>query len=411
MFTSAEVATYLWTLAARAAHHGVPDSEELRRLIAMPSTIVDRAFETIAGQHINLLYANGWLPGEVLRQGRLPGRSVSWGRLLARALAYDDAGRRASTLDSAWITHVAALELPAEDGSAGWVHRWRHAEQLQHDASLEIMLAGYVSLLDLPPMHPLLPTPGAPGGRPHAPSVSARRGAATNPILAKVRNLLAKAESSTFEAEASAFTAKAQELITRHAIDTALLEEGAPSDQTPLETRLPIDPPYADAKSFLLQTVAETGRCRAVFMPRVQMSTLIGYPSDVEAVEALFTSLLVQAQHALNEAAKSARAGARTRSRSYRSAFLSAYTQRIGERLRLATAQTVDKMSQETGRDLLPVLADRTHDVEGYVSNRFGNLVASPVHGGADPAGWAGGRMAADRAQLAFGELDDLGTG
>ena len=48
-------------------------------------------------------------------------------------------------------------------------------------------------------------------------------------------------------------------------------------------------------------------------------------PSDLAAVELLFTSLLVQAQTALMRAPGS--------SRSYRSSFLFAYAARIGERL------------------------------------------------------------------------------
>ena len=50
---------------------------------------------------------------------------------------------------------------------------------------------------------------------------------ATDAVLARIRQLLAKAESTTFEAEALAFTAKAQELMTRHAIDAALVHDTA----------------------------------------------------------------------------------------------------------------------------------------------------------------------------------------
>jgi hypothetical protein len=403
-----EVAAFLWVRSARTLGSDDYRGPEWRRLTVMPRKVVDRTFETLIADHIDLLYANGWLPAELARQGRLPGVGVAWGRLLARAIASDHARRRASTLDSAWIAHVASLDLPAENGAPGWVDTWRQTEQLEHEASLELMLAGYASLMQLPVLHLLIPAPGRNGERPRPLEVGVRRGVAMNPVLDKVRNLLAKAESSTFEAEASALTAKAHELITRHAIDKALLDEHSSSAQTPVETRVPIDPPYADAKSLLLQTVAETGRCRTVFMPGISMSTLVGYPEDVDAVETLFTSLLVQAQHALNAAAKSAPPGTRMRSRSYRAGFLVAYTHRIGERLRRALDHTVDEMSREIGRDLLPVLADRSDDVSGYLADRFGDLVSSPVRGGGDPAGWAGGRLAADQAQLAFGELEDL---
>jgi hypothetical protein len=410
-FTSGEAADALWSRAASDARAGLRIPETWRRLTKLPRRDVDRAFEALVGEEIGRLDAGGWMPAELLRQGRLHGLSVGWARLLARAMAMDHATRRASTLDPAWIAQVAALELPVENGSAGWVDRWRHSERSEYEESLEIMLCGFARLEQLPPLHPLMPMPGPPGGRPRPAGVVVRRGSAADPIHTKIRNLLAKAESSTFEAEATAYTAKAQELMTRHAIDAALLHEGAPSSGTPVETRVPIDPPYADAKSFLLQTIAETGRCRSVFMPGIQMSTLVGYPSDVEAVETLFTSLLVQAQHALNEAARSAPSGARTRSQSYRSAFLLAYTQRIGERLRQTIAHTVEEVTRETGRDLLPVLADRSADVAGYVADRFGELAANPVRGGYDPAGWVGGKLAADRAQLTFGEIDDRGGG
>ena len=48
-----------------------------------------------------------------------------------------------------------------------------------------------------------------------------------SPVIDRVRALLAKAESTTYPAEADALLAKAQELITRHAIDAALLGPNA----------------------------------------------------------------------------------------------------------------------------------------------------------------------------------------
>jgi hypothetical protein len=171
--------------------------------------------------------------------------------------------------------------------------------------------------------------------------------------------------------------------------------------------RLPVDAPYADVKSLLLQTVAESGRCRAVLMPGVSMSTVIGYADDVTAVEMLFTSLLVQAQHALSQAAGNAPPGTRTRRQSYRSAFLLAFTQRIGQRLREINESVLDAARSEHGSGFLPVLSSMAEAVDDYVSERFGELSEGAVRGGYDSAGWAGGRIAADRAQLTFGELTD----
>ena len=70
-------------------------------------------------------------------------------------------------------------------------------------------------------------------------------------ILDKVRALLAKAESTQFEAEAEAFTAKAQELMTRHRIDRAVLNASDDLGDAPAGRRLGIDDPYADVRQSM----------------------------------------------------------------------------------------------------------------------------------------------------------------
>ena len=132
-------------------------------------------------------------------------------------------------------------------------------------------------------------------------------------MLNRVRALLAKAESTSFEEEAEAFTAKAQELMTRHAIDGAMVSgstNGAGTDQ-PFTVRIWIDDPYVRAKFLLLSFVAKHSRCRSVFHTHSAMASVIGFADDIAATEMLFTSLLVQAQTALRAEAV---AGAHARS-------------------------------------------------------------------------------------------------
>ena len=408
LLTTEEIAGNLWVLAGQSLRRG--DSfavEALRRLDQMPRRLVLRAAEAPILEHVDLLWANGWQPVELLRQGRIGTPGAACARLLARAIANDQVGRRAATLGFAWIAQVEGLDLPLEDGSSGWVTRWADAERLDPTESTRAVLDTYACLLKLPPLEPLMPMPGPPGGRPRPVDNPLRVGTVADPMLERVRNLLAKAESTTFEAEATALTEKAQELITRHAIDAALLQADSPKRTRPSEIRIPIDSPYADAKSLLLQTVAETSRCRSVLQPSVQMSTVVGYADDVDATEVLFTSLLVQAQRAMNDAARSAAPGARTRRQSYRSAFLLAFTQRIGDRLREVNAEVVTAVEQEQGRSLLPVLTDRSSALDAYMSQRFGDLQESTVRSGFDGVGWAGGRIAADNAQLSFAEISN----
>jgi uncharacterized protein DUF2786 len=404
--TPEEVATSLWVAAAGERLEGGYSRSE-QRLSTLPWHQVLLAAESLVLQDIGVLWANGWQPAELLRQGRIGTPSATCARLVARAIAGDHARRRATTLDSAWVAQVEGLGLPPEDGGRGWLLRWVEGQGLTRAQAVETVLATLVCLFGVPPLQPLMPMPGPPGGRPIPVASQARRGAVRDPVLDRVRNLLAKAESTTFEAEATALTAKAQQLITRHAIDVALLEGRSSRRSTPVEVRIPVDAPYSDAKSLLLQTVAEAGRCRAVFEPRVQLSTVVGFAGDVEAVEVLFTSLLVQAQSALGEASRNAPPGARTRRSSYRATFLVAFAHRIGHRLREINSEVLSEAEHERGRSVLPVLADRSAAVEDYVSERFGHLVEGSVRGGMDAAGWAGGRLAADRARLSFGELSE----
>jgi hypothetical protein len=114
----------------------------------------------------------------------------------------------------------------------------------------------------------------------------------------------------------------------------------------------------------------------------------------------LFTSLLVQAQAALQAEGATAGPGGRSRSRSFRSAFLMAFTQRIDQRLAAINQAVEQTADAEAAGSLLPVLASRDSAVEDEVATLFGNLVTMPIRGSGDAAGWARGTLAADLAEL-----------
>lgn len=216
-------------------------------------------------------------------------------------------------------------------------------------------------------------------------------------ILDRVRALLAKAESTTFEAEAEALTAKAQQLMTRHAIDRALVatERGwAEASQT---RRIYIDDPYATAKSMLLGAVARPSGCRTVWSSGYGFATVFGFDADLDAVELLFTSLLVQATTAMLAAGE---AGARQRSRGWRHGFLVGFAGRIGQRLAAAREASVQEAAAHHGADrLLPVLSSRDDAVEAAVHNLFPSLRQRSVSV-SDGTGYAAGTWAAERADL-----------
>lgn len=218
-------------------------------------------------------------------------------------------------------------------------------------------------------------------------------------VLHKVRSLLAKAESTSFEDEAAAFTAKAQQIMSRHAIDRAMVADGGRGPRIrPGERTIDLEAPYAREKYLLLSAVSGANDVRAVYDPNIPAGILIGFDDDLRAVELLFTSLLVQATSAMLGHGRDAA----TRRRRYRQSFLIAYASRVGERLRAARDAEVAGADADRGGGVLPVLASRRAEVDVAVVERFGDLRSTSVTI-RDRAGWEHGTVAGTRA--------DLGTG
>jgi hypothetical protein len=217
-------------------------------------------------------------------------------------------------------------------------------------------------------------------------------------MLAKVRALLAKAESTTFPEEAESLSAKAQELMSRHRIDAVLVDRGTGGG--PAGRRIWIDDPYAEPKVRLLSAVARANGCRAIEIGRLGCVQVMGFPADLEVVELLHTSLLVQAASAMHAAGPQVDARGRSRTRSFRRSFLLAYAWRIGERIREANAATEAVADAQRGGDLLPVLRRRDADVDAAVQEVFPDLRDRRAATVTNAAGWGAGVAAADRADL-----------
>jgi hypothetical protein len=245
-------------------------------------------------------------------------------------------------------------------------------------------------LCGLPPLPEVAPPPPRPS--------------AGDGMLAKIRALLAKAESTTFPEEAEALTAKAQELIVRHRIDRVLLDTGTNADG-PVGRRIWLDDPYADAKAQLLHVIATANRCRSVQLNRIGCCHVIGFAGDLEVVDLLHTSLLVQATTAIAAAGSQRDARGRSRTRSFRQSFLVAYAHRIGQRLAEAVAHSEAEAVEDArtgGIELLPVLARRDRAVDDVLNIAFPALASKSTRV-TNTAGWLAGSTAADLADLSVG--------
>ncbi|AYJ50447.1 DUF2786 domain-containing protein [Rhodococcus sp. P1Y] len=219
-------------------------------------------------------------------------------------------------------------------------------------------------------------------------------------VLTKIRGLLAKAESTTFTEESDSLSAKAQELMTRYAIDSVVLDatESSKFDEHVVTRRIVVDNPYADAKMQLMSSVAHSNGARTVRYRKLGLYSITGLPIDLDLCELLYTSLLVQSAQALAHAG----VDSATRSRGFRRAFLFGYAWRIGERLTEARARADRAAGESYGPSLVPILAERDRAVTSVFDDLFPDLVSSTISV-SNRGGVAQGRLAAERADLTGG--------
>ncbi|HZB32509.1 MAG TPA: DUF2786 domain-containing protein [Streptosporangiaceae bacterium] len=407
--TPAEQADQLLAEAMNAWIRG--DEETVRRCTARlaegSSTwrkVVDRLLLLGLSNAVTQAWRNGWQPAEVVRHfGRELGKREA--AMATDAIAAEMRGYAPATVDGRWAAQLEAIDArlwwePDDRYPGAWCER----EKADREALIHCAVVVGACLHSLPPLEELCPRPGT--ARVFAPGRLAAD-EVDEKVLRKVRALLGKAESTEFPEEAEALTTRAQELITRHSIDAALLHTNHETKQEPIGRRLFVDAPYEPPKVLLLQVIAEANRCRTVWHKTLGLSTIVGFPADVRAAELLFTSLLVQATTAMVQRGSRQDRHGRSRTRSFRQTFLASFTDRIGERLRGAVDDAVSQAAADTGRsDLLPVLAERDAQVDRAVESIFGHLTQHSVSRGWDTEGWAEGRAAADRASLtAYAEV------
>ena len=371
-------------------------------LLVSPRELVARAAQVTTLRELPVAWSHGWQPSELHRQVRRA-TNATGAKLGLGLIANDHRDRDPASLDPRWLAQLDHLDLPKRVDD-DWIVTWAancHIDEISFVALLVDLLR---SVTRLRPIAVLIPPPGVAAD---TSTFADLHRPLDDPMLERVRALLAKAESTEFEAEAEAFTAKAQELMARYSIDAALLSARTTNPDQPVTIRIPVDDPYADAKSLLCQIVAAHSRCRAVRLTEYGLSTIVGFASDVAATEILYTSLLVQAQAGLRSATMASGAGARTRTASFRTAFLLAYAHRVGERLEEINAYVTQQAQADIGTALVPVLAARTAAVDDAVAEQFGRIEMSRPRRGRDAAGWASGTLAANRATLHLGDLRD----
>lgn len=253
--------------------------------------------------------------------------------------------------------------------------------------------------------------------------------------LSTIRALLAKAEATEYPDEAEAFFAKASELISRWAIDEAMLWAGANKDgrEQPDELQLLLHAPYLPQKAVLVGAVASAHGCRAVRIvspPGVgtEIMSVVGFPSELRWVDTLVTSLLVQLTSAM--LARCPRGVSASASASWRRSFIVGFAEEVGRRLeadRAAAAAERDTAAEQhppggsaggpngsQAPSAALVLASRADEVDADLRRRHPRLRSSWASSGRSASGRREGRVAGREASLSrhgIGSRGRLGPG
>lgn len=345
------------------------------------------------------VWDGGWQPAEVVRAVRRR-RGPQHADLTRTAVAAAHALIEAEP-PRAWAEQLAELDAARPWWGKGrdWLGPWSLRHGVSFGEALRLAVEAMGVLMRLPVMEAVVPPPSEWGSeRLH---IAAARRQVDESVLAKVRALLAKAESTGFEHEAEALTAKAQELMARYTIDEAVANAvGGGRKEKPSLRRVPVDDPYANPKSSLLAVVSSANNVRSVWSEDFALMTLVGFEADLDTVEVLFTSLLMQASRAMLAKGRVRDARGRSRTRSFRQSFFMAFAQRVHERLVVAAGQARRSAEQDLGRDLLPVLAGRREEVDDYTAKLFPHLVKAKGSSVTNREGWVAGRTAAEMATL-----------
>lgn len=251
-------------------------------------------------------------------------------------------------------------------------------------------------------------------------------------ILERVRKLLAKAEDrAATPAEAEAFSLKAEELMAKHSIDMAMIADIRLQDKVVMRT-IDLFTPHLDHQASLLYNVAKALGVKGAYVSQRHLNPdwdgtasgkyvatlgLIGFETDVEWVETLFTSLAMQRVNALTAALREKNRSSvdwkrNENGRTFAKAFNFGFCKTVVARLNATRKTAVDtaQAAMPSGTSVALVLVSRDEQVEKEYRVHF--PFAKERHTSVKLAsrnGLSAGQAAGSAANIARGSVGGAG--
>jgi hypothetical protein len=195
-------------------------------------------------------------------------------------------------------------------------------------------------------------------------------------IVERINKLLAKAERTDNSEEAEAFFSKAAALQSKHAIDEIMLNAAAGNKRDDIITKeYPLSGSYAKAHILMLHVLSKPLNCKVIQYKRGTKITakVHGFRSDIERLDILFSSVLIQAARQLKPWAKEHTHAGMTAAEKYqrRKSYLIGFGEGAAKKLQESMTTAVEE-AKEPGVGL--VLVDRKQQVEDSCRDTFGRL-------------------------------------
>lgn len=235
-------------------------------------------------------------------------------------------------------------------------------------------------------------------------------------ILKRVRTLLDLAgQPGNTAVEAERAREKANELIEKYHIDQAMLEENTVSAEGVLVRELRIRAPYAKEKGSLLAVLAAHFGVEACLLPdRTRTGQIsyakgttvevVGFESDLDLMEMLFDSLLLQIDIDLPRARSF---NPKEDLATFRASFLYGFATKIKERLAAIRRQTTQQAEESgSGKALERVLDARHSLVTALFKQRHPKIKKTKAQ--SSGSGFDRGSYAAERADLGQTKLANV---
>ena len=182
---------------------------------------------------IDNLLEFGWQPADLVHTVKRDW-TLRASRMVVRFLANHSRRHEAvSRAPHMWLAQLEdmgvydPLARVIRGGTGDVLATWARAERLHPEEAMTTAVQILGQLRSAAHISVLIDPPNAWGATNIGVSERSRTGEVDEKALRLIRAMLAKAEATNFEAEAESFTAKAQELMTRHSIDAAMMASAA----------------------------------------------------------------------------------------------------------------------------------------------------------------------------------------